>query len=106
MLGLSGGIDSALVAAIAGAAREAPLQQVREAALVLLYRLLFLLYAEDRELLPVRDPRYDDYALRPLRQEVGRRMDEGDAFSASAARIWGQIADLALGRPLGGHPAL
>ena len=29
-----------------------------------LYRLLFILYAEDRDLLPVRDERYDDYGLR------------------------------------------
>lgn len=34
------------------------LDEVREAALMLLYRLLFVLYAEDRGLLPVRDPRY------------------------------------------------
>ena len=38
----------------AAAAPTAPLQEVREAALILLYRLLFILYAEDRDLLPVR----------------------------------------------------
>ena len=83
-----------IAAALATAAPSAPLQEVREAALVLLYRLLFLLYAEDRELLPVRDRRYDDYALRPLRQEIGRRMDEGDAFSATATPLWTRVADL------------
>ena len=83
-----------IAAAIAAAAPSAPLQEVREASLVLLYRLLFLLYAEDRELLPIRDRRFDDYALRPLREEVGRRMDESDAFSTSASRYWGQVADL------------
>jgi hypothetical protein len=83
-----------IAGAIAAAAPSTPLQEVREAALVLLYRLLFLLYAEDRELLPIRDRRFDDYALRPLREEVGRRLDEGDVFSASAARIWAQVADL------------
>ena len=83
-----------IAGAIAAAARSTPLQEVREAALVLLYRLLFLLYAEDRELLPIRDRRFDDYALRPLREEVGRRLDEGDVFSASATRIWAQVADL------------
>lgn len=41
-----------------------PLQDVREQSLVLLYWLLFLLYAEDRDLLPVRDSRYEDYGLR------------------------------------------
>ncbi|MEK9211574.1 Eco57I restriction-modification methylase domain-containing protein [Sphingomonas sp. 2378] len=84
----------AVSAAIARAAPNASLQDVREASLVLLYRLLFLLYAEDRGLLPVRDRRYDDYALRPLREDIGRRMGEGDAFSASASPIWNRIGDL------------
>ena len=53
-----------LARAIAAAAPDARLSEVREAALILLYRLLFILYAEDRDLLPVRDERYDDYALR------------------------------------------
>ena len=53
-----------LARAVAAAAPEAPLPEVRDAALTLLYRLLFILYAEDRELLPVRDGRYDDYSLR------------------------------------------
>ena len=53
-----------LVRALAEADPEVPLPKVRDGALVLLYRLLFVLYAEDRDLLPVRDSRYDDYALR------------------------------------------
>ena len=52
-----------LARAIAAAEPDARLPEVREAALLLLYRLLFILYAEDRDLLPVRDARYDDYAL-------------------------------------------
>ncbi len=83
-----------LAKSIADAAPEAPLTDVRDAALVLLYRLLFLLYAEDRDLLPVSDARYDDYALRPLRLDVGRRVTSGDAFSTSAARIWSHVSDL------------
>jgi hypothetical protein len=83
-----------LARAIAVAAPAAPLADVRTATLVLLYRLLFILYAEDRDLLPVSDPRYNDYALRPLRLEVGRRIARSDAFSTSAARIWSHVADL------------
>ncbi|WP_294131239.1 hypothetical protein [Sphingobium sp.] len=83
-----------LAKSIAEAAPDAPLIDVRDAALVLLYRLLFLLYAEDRDLLPVSDPRYDDYALRPLRLDVGKRVTSGDAFSTSAARIWSHVFDL------------
>ena len=52
------------------------LSTVREAALIFLYRLLFILYAEDRGLLPVNDPRYEDYGLRkPVREHIARRME-------------------------------
>lgn len=84
-----------LANAISTAAPQASLHDVRDASLVLLYRLLFLLYAEDRDLLPVNDKRYDDYALRPLRLDVGRRLTNGDALSSTASRIWGHVADLA-----------
>ena len=86
-----------LARAVAVAAPEAPLAQVRDAALIFLYRLLFILYAEDRDLLPVRDTRYDDYALRDkVRGDVGRRKDQDDVFSDSAARYWNAIDDLCL----------
>ena len=85
----------ALAQGIAAASPEADLQEVREAALVLLYRLLFILYAEDRDLLPARDARYDDYGLREqVRLDVGRRKDAGDVFSDRAARYWSAIDDL------------
>ena len=83
------------VRALAKTDPEAPLPEVRDAALVLLYRLLFVLYAEDRDLLPVRDSRYDDYALRErMRGDIGRRKDQGDVFSAAAARYWSAFDDL------------
>ena len=83
-----------LATAIADAAPDALLQDVREASLVLLYRLLFLLYAEDRDLLPVGEKRYDDYALRKLRNEVGERVSDNDVFSPSAGKFWAHVADL------------
>src|SRR5690606_31731684 len=49
----------------------------------------------DRDLLPVRDSRYDDYSLRDrIRLDVGRRKDAGDVFSQTAARYWHTIDDL------------
>jgi hypothetical protein len=74
---------------------ETPLDEIRQATLILLYRLLFVLYAEDRGLLPVKDKRFDDYALRQSRLDVGKRKDAGDAFSNVAKTIWGRFADLA-----------
>ena len=84
-----------LARAVAAAEPDAPLPEVREAALLLLYRLLFILYAEDRDLLPVRDTRYDDYALRDrVRGDVGRRKDQGDTFAETLATYWSAIDDL------------
>ena len=64
------------------------LDEVREAALVLLYRLLFLFYAEDRNLLPVRDERYAEYSVRRIREDVRDRVDSGATFSSTMPKIW------------------
>lgn len=84
-----------LARSIADADPTADLEEVRQAALILLYRLLFILYAEDRDLLPVKDKRYDDYGLRlRVRLDIGKRIDEADTFSNAAARYWSQLDDL------------
>ncbi len=70
------------------------LETVRREALILLYRLLFLLYAEDRQLLPVYDRRYDDYSLRKIRLELADRIDAADVFSAGANRYYNHLKDL------------
>ncbi|MBB1076042.1 restriction endonuclease [Rhodoferax sp. 4810] len=64
------------------------LEEVREAALVLLYRLLFLFYAEDRGLLPVRDERYAEYSVRRIREAVRDKVDAGGKFSSTVGWIW------------------
>ncbi len=64
------------------------LDEVREAALILLYRLLFLFYAEDRNLLPVRDPRYYEYSVRRLREEVRDKVDAGLKGSRTLLKLW------------------
>ena len=83
-----------LARAIAEAAPKAPLADVREAALILLYRLLFILYAEDRDLLPVLDERYDDYSLRKVHSDIWLRKDVGDTFSSTLAHYWPSISEL------------
>lgn len=64
------------------------LDEVREAALVLLYRLLFMFYAEDRHLLPVRDPRYQPYSVRKLREEVRDKVAKGLKGSSTIPNLW------------------
>ena len=67
----------------------------RTAALIFLYRLLFILYAEDRGLLPVNDRRYDDYGLRKrVRDDVAMRMQTGDTFSSAATNYYDRLNTL------------
>ncbi len=68
--------------------------EAREGAIRLLYRLLFLLYAEDRDLLPVRHPGYVGYSLRGLREESSRVVDNGIALAARATQRWARLVDL------------
>ena len=74
---------------------ERSLADSREAALIFLYRLLFVLYAEDRGLLPVNDARYDDYGLRkPVRDHVAARMSANDTFSTQASSYYNHLTTL------------
>ena len=98
-------IFPALCAAIAAEDRQAEkdrrgeyasayLDDLREAALVLLYRLLFLFYAEDRRLLPVNDPRYADYSLTRLRDQIAEAIDKGKALASRIHNYWSQLGNL------------
>ncbi len=71
------------------------LSESRDAALIFLYRLLFVLYAEDRGLLPVNDSRYDDYGLRKrVRDDIAGRMAQNDTFSHTAANYYNLLTEL------------
>ena len=83
-----------LVDALAEASGQT-LAESRDAALIFLYRLLFVLYAEDRGLLPVHDARYDDYGLRKsVRDDIARRMAAHDTFSAKFTRYYDHLVNL------------
>ena len=76
-------------------ATDRPMPTIREAALIFLYRLLFVLYAEDRGLLPVNDAAYDDYGLRKrVRDDVARRKARSDTFSSTASSYYSHLTDL------------
>ena len=83
-----------LVQALAEHTQREP-AELRGPALILLYRLLFVLYAEDRGLLPVNDSRYVDYGLRkPVRDDIARRMAEGSALSSRATNYYDHLMTL------------
>ena len=83
-----------LVGALADAS-GASLADARHAALIFLYRLLFVLYAEDRDLLPVNDSKYDDYGLRKaVRDHIADRMVKQDTLSTAAPNYYNHLMTL------------
>ena len=77
------------------AASNRDLVDVRQAALVFLYRLLFILYAEDRGLLPVNERGYRNYGLRrPVRDAIAERMGNGSDFSTTATNYYDHVMTL------------
>jgi hypothetical protein len=69
----------------------AALNEIREGALILLYRLLFVLYAEDRDMLPDESGPYADYSLTKLRNEVADKKARGASFSARMKAYWSRL---------------
>lgn len=70
------------------------LEQVRNGALILLYRLLFVLYAEDRNLLPDEAGPYAPYCLTRIRFEVAKRIEEGGSYPKGVASLWPRLATI------------
>jgi len=78
-----------------GAVNDDVLKETYRASLTLLYRLLFLLYAEDRELLPVDDALgYQKYSLAEIRRDIADRLDRGERFSKNSYEIWEKLSTL------------
>ena len=66
---------------------------VYEATLSFLYKLLFLLYAEARNLLPIEGD-YRDYSLIKLTQEVAAGIDQKKNWSETSTQIYDQLLNL------------
>ncbi|HEV7268791.1 MAG TPA: Eco57I restriction-modification methylase domain-containing protein [Falsiroseomonas sp.] len=93
------GVYPALLAALSAADPEAAphdpawMVELRDAALVLLYRLLFLLYAEDRDLLPAEHRGYAPLSLTGIRREL-RQAVEHEREPGAGTAWWRRFAAL------------
>ena len=67
------------------------LEDIRQGALVLLYRLLFVVYAEDRDLLPDSQEPYKSYSLTTMRGDIADRIANVQPFSPALATYWPKL---------------
>ncbi len=72
------------------------LKHIYDSSLILLYRLLFIFYAEARDLLPMSDSEMYrlSYSLRSLTETVARDIDAGRALHSNTARIYHNLKEL------------
>jgi hypothetical protein len=74
---------------------EEILEKAYRGTLALLYRLLFLLYAEARDLLPHRDRLgYGRHSITRLKKEIAAGIDEGEKFAGNSYVIWERLESL------------
>ena len=74
----------------------ATLKTIYDNSLIVLYRLLFVFYAEARELLPLRESEQyrDYYSLEAIKREVSHLNDSGKKLLPSSATFWSRLRDL------------
>ena len=65
--------------------KDTHLKEIHDNSLILLYRLLFILYAEYRGLLPIGENRLytESYSLDSLKKEIAGRLDKGEPIATS-----------------------
>jgi len=81
---------------IVGDPSEADLERAYEQVMVILFRLLFVAYAEDKELLPYRtNSRYADHSLsRIVRRLVEDRHAGSESYDPDAEDLWEDVVQL------------
>jgi hypothetical protein len=73
------------------------LEDIYHESLSLMYRLLFLFYAESRELLPLDNELYQTYSLESIRDDVHSVQDDPDPrrfFAKGNTDLWARLSEL------------
>ncbi len=74
---------------------NAPLDEIQTNCLILLYRILFILYAESRGLLPVENPNYAaGYSLAALAETIHGTVDRDDLIIPTISDYWARLRGL------------
>lgn len=72
------------------------LKEIHDNSLILLYRVLFILYAEHRDLLPLGVNRLysESYSLDAFKKEVASGLDKNEPIAASTFGYWNKLKEL------------
>ncbi len=73
---------------------EEDIRSVQDNSMRLLYRLLFIFYAESRKLLNTDNRRYREISLKKLKEEIAEKLDQGEAPLAVRSTYWEGLRDL------------
>ena len=72
-----------------------PLDEIQTNCLILLYRILFILYAESRGLLPVENPNYAaSCSLAALAETIHETLNRGDLIIPTISDYWARLRGL------------
>lgn len=69
-------------------------KEVQDNSLRLLYRLLFIFYAESRKLLNTDNKHYREMSLRKMKEDISRKIDQGESILAVRSTYWEGLKDL------------
>jgi type I restriction-modification system DNA methylase subunit len=70
------------------------IRDVQDNSMRLLYRMLFIFYAESRKLLNTDNKHYREMSLRKLKEEISGKMDQGETMLAVRSTYWEGLKDL------------
>ena len=74
---------------------DPPLDEIQTNCLILLYRILFILYAESRDLLPLNNRNYAmQYSLDHLVADIHEKLDNSIDFAEEASLYWTRLKEL------------
>jgi type I restriction-modification system DNA methylase subunit len=75
--------------------RSTDLKAIHDNSLILLYRLLFILYSEAKELLPTNNPHHRAVSLRHLREDIKKELDKAiPTLNPSGDSVWAKLVFL------------
>ncbi|MBW1973685.1 MAG: N-6 DNA methylase, partial [Deltaproteobacteria bacterium] len=75
---------------------DSNIKEIHDNSLIFLYRILFILYAEYRSLLPLGANKYytETYSMDAIKKECANELDKGLSYPGSTYRYWNRLNEI------------